>query len=130
MTLSKNITYAPKEALALDGVVPVKAGKGRISLAADARCRELAAQGYRIKGYETTNTATAKVEVKKVVSTNEKIISDFVILYPRDMYKAVAADGKVYGMAECCNNCRVSLVQNHCDNPTILGDIAVKIVPR
>jgi hypothetical protein len=60
----------------------------------------------------------------------EKVVQEYVIFYERDNYKAVANDGKVYGMAEVCNTCRVSLVQNHCDNPTILGDIPVTIRPR
>jgi hypothetical protein len=50
--------------------------------------------------------------------------------YPEAEYKAVEVGGKkVHGMRECCNTCRVSLTNHMCDNPTILGNIAVKIVP-
>lgn len=58
--------------------------------------------------------------------------SDF--RYPEDEYVAVARDanGKrvEHGMRECCNTCRVSLTNHGCDNPTILGDIPVKVEGR
>lgn len=123
----------PKEALAKDGF-PVKQGRGRLSREADARCRELAAQGWTIKGYAVDKaapkSATAPVVVKKAPVNNEKVIADFTLVYDENAYTAKGSDGKSYGMREVCNNCRVSLVQNHCDNPTILGNIAVTIVPR
>lgn len=120
----------PKEALAKDGF-PVSMGRGRLSREAIARCKELVAQGWVIKGYETTTkSATEPVAVKKVaVKSSEKVVQEYVILYDERMYKAVASDGKEYGMREVCNNCMVSLVQNHCSNPTILGGIAVTILP-
>lgn len=134
MPLEKNRTYTPKEALAADGKIAVVLGRGRMPKGGDERCKELAAKGYRIKGYAIDKsapiTADAPVQVKRVNATNEKVIQDFVIFYERDLYKAIGSDGKTYGMAEVCNNCRVSLVQNHCDNPTIYGDIAVEIVRR
>lgn len=114
--------------------MPVKMGKGRLSLAGDARCRELAALGWAIKGYQATtnpNPTTAQpVEVKKVTNLNEKVVSDFTLVYDENLYHAVTATGKVYGMREVCNKCRVSLVQNHCANPVILGDIHVTIKPK
>lgn len=123
----------PKEALAKDGF-PVKQGRGRLSREADARCRELAAQGWAIKGYAvdkaTPKSATAPVVVKKAPASTEKIVQDFTILYDENHYKAIGSNGKEYGMREVCNKCRVSLVQNHCETPTILGDIAVTISPR
>lgn len=122
----------PKQAIIKDGRIPVKEGRGRLSREADARCRELAAEGWVIKGYTVgnavANSSTPPVVTKTAV-TNEKVIADFTIVYAEKSYKAVGNDGKTYGMRECCNNCRVSLVQNHCANPTILGDIPVKIVP-
>lgn len=133
MTLDKNRTYAPKEALSLDGQVAVTLGRGRMSLAADTRCRELAAQGYRIKGYEavaSVGPVKAEPKVVKAAPGNEKVIEEFTILYPREVYKAITPEGKEYGMAEVCNTCHVSLVQNMCEHPTILGEIPVKIVPR
>jgi hypothetical protein len=53
--------------------------------------------------------------------------------FPEDDYRAIARiDGKrvEYGMREVCNNCRVSLVNHGCDNPTIHGNIVLKIERR
>jgi hypothetical protein len=123
----------PKEALAKDGRVPVSMGRGRLSREGIARCKELVAEGWVINGYSVDTSpskSTEKTVVKKVPQTNEKVIQDFVILYDLRLYKAVAENGKTYTLRECCNNCRVSLVQCHCGKPTILGDIQVSIVPQ
>lgn len=123
----------PKQALIKDGKVPVKEGRGRLSRDADSRCRELAAMGWNIKGYSVSTPATveAPAEVKKVKVANEKVVQDFTILYDEKVYKAVRlSDNKEVGMREVCNICRVSLVQNHCEAPTILGNIRVAIMPR
>jgi hypothetical protein len=122
----------PKEALQKDGF-PVSMGRGRLSREAIARCKELVAQGWVIKGYaldSSPKSVDQPVAVKKVPAGTEKVVQEFTILYDEKNYRAVASNGKEYGMREVCNICRVSLVQNHCDNPTILGDIAVTIEPR
>lgn len=126
----------PKQALEKDGTIPVKQGRGRLSADAVERCKWLVAnKGWSIKGYSVSDTVatpdkpTEKV-VKKVAVNNEKVIQDFVILFDERMFKAIGVDKKEWGMREVCNSCRVSLVQCHCDNPTILGGISVKIVPR
>jgi hypothetical protein len=119
-----------KQALLKDGF-PVSAGRGRLSREATARVEELVAQGWAIEGYAQQKSVTETVAVKKVpVKSSEKVVQEFVILYDERMYKAVADDGKEYGMREVCNTCMVSLVQNHCSNPSILGGIAVTILPR
>lgn len=51
--------------------------------------------------------------------------------YPESEYRAVAEVGgkKVtYSMRECCNTCRVSLVNHGCESPTIHGNVVVTIV--
>lgn len=135
---------SPKEALIKDGTIPVKEGRGRLSREAIDRCKWLVAnKGWSIKGYEAvkpnsdTAAPAAPVEVKKVaVAGGEKIIHDIIYTYPEDQWKAVntitgkVLTGKWMGMREVCNTCRVSLVGHRCENPTILGDIPVKIVPR
>lgn len=115
----------PKEALIKDGTIPVKAGKGRLSRAAIERCRELAAQGWNINGYSAGKPAE-KSKSEKTVVRGEKVISDFVILHDEKDFIAVA-DKKTYSMREACNNCMVSLVQCHCGNPVILGNIKIRI---
>ncbi len=135
----------PKEALLKDGTIPVKEGRGRLSREAIERCKELVSQGWAIKGYEvaavkpsSSTAAPVAPVVNKVKAANGvKEVLDFTILWPEANYKAVNAltgkvlgDGKFGGMREVCNTCRVSLVQNQCEHPTILGGIPVKIVPR
>lgn len=124
----------PKEALVKDGTIPVKVGRGRLSREADERCKWLVEnKGWNIKGYSLSTaapTSAAEPVVKKVAQNGEKVISDFVIFWPETEYKAVDANKKEWGMREVCNTCMVSLVQNHCENPTILGDIAVTIVAK
>lgn len=127
----------PKEALMKDGTIPVKEGRGRLSREAIERCKELVALGWNIKGYAiaaapvSTSTAPAAPKVvNKVAVTNEKVVADIVYTYPEDQYKAVDANKKEWGMREVCNTCRVSLVGHGCDNPVILGDVRVTIVPK
>jgi hypothetical protein len=115
----------PKEALAKDGTVPVSMGRGRLSREGIERCKVLVAQGWKIKGY-ALDTAPSKsvdqpVTVKKVAASNEKVVQEYIIKYDVDLYEAVTAEGRTFTMKEVCNACGVSLVQNHCDNPTVLG---------
>ena len=124
----------PKDALAKDGKITVKAGRGRMSREAVERCKELAAQGWDIKGYTTvvlsTPTKVVKPVAKAPVTRPTKVVQDYVIFFEEKGFKALDETGKEWSMREVCNNCRVSLVQNHCDNPTIVGDVRVTIVPR
>lgn len=138
MALDKSRIYTPKEALHddPDWTIPVTLGRGRMPKGGDAHCRALVEKGYKIKGYSVSSTpakSTSKASkpavVKRGKPTNEKVIADYVIFWDDQAYKAVSDNKQVYGMAEVCNNCRVSLVQCHCGGPTILGDIAVRIVP-
>jgi hypothetical protein len=85
--------------------------------------------GWDIDKYSSSTPVGAPAPiVTKAVASNEKIIADFTIHYPEDKWQAKDTKGKRVGMREVCNNCRVSLVQCTCGAPTILGDIAVKIV--
>lgn len=134
----------PKQALIKDNEtrpeserIPVKKGRGRLSKAANDRVIYLVQnKNYSVKGYEAststpaTASAPATVSVKKVAVSGEKVIHDFVIFYEESMYKAVALDKRVFSMRECCNNCRVSLVQCHCGRPSVLNNIVVSIVPK
>jgi len=94
--------------------------------------KEISAKRISITGATVVKSETAKgekrVSVKAVNGSTEKHIADFTILYPKNDYHAIGNDGKTYGMAEVCNNCRVSLVQNQCEDPMILGNVRVQIV--
>lgn len=129
----------PKQALEADNKnrpanerIPIKQGRGRLSREAIERIKHLVAnEGYVVKGYEVSAPSTAQPDkpkqVVKVKATSDKVVSDFVILWDERQHKAVTPAGRVYGMREVCNTCRVSLVQCHCGKPTILGDIKVSI---
>lgn len=139
MSLNKEKTYSPKEALDADPnwTKPVKLGRGRMPTGGDAHCKELAAKGYRIKGYQIASSTPAPAGVtpaapvvNKVAANGVKEVKDFVIFWPEETYKAVGKDKKVWGMREACNTCRVSLVQCHCPNPTILDNIPVTITRK
>ena len=129
----------PKEYLASIGV-EVKQGRGRLSAENVAIIKEAVASGVRIEGYSVENVpATSKsekaTEVKRVPVTNEKVIEELYIRYPVGEYKVIRTDtnevlpGPKAGLPEVCNTCRVSLTGHICDNPTILGNIPVKVVP-
>lgn len=126
----------PKEALAKDGTIEVKLGRGRLPAGGKERCQYLVDnEGYSIKGFvksgNSSVSTTAPVAPKRIPANgNLDNYAEVVYTYQESAYKAVDPDGKVYGMREVCNTCRVSLVQNHCDNPTILGNIPVTIVSR
>lgn len=124
----------PKEAL-LDAGRIKAITRGRIS--ADNHEwleKEIAAKRIAITGAvvakRTNKSGVEKTVVKSSNVATEKHIPDVTILYPKDQYHAVGNDGKTYGMPEVCNNCMVSLVQNQCDDPVILGGIHVRIVPN
>jgi hypothetical protein len=133
----------PKEALIKDGTVPVKEGRGRMSREAVERVKWLVAEkGWVIKDYpapkkhaaeqrhDEARKPAAPVEVKRVAGNGADVVKEFTIFWPEESFKAVGLDKKEHGMREVCNTCRVSLVQNQCANPTILGGIRVNIVPR
>ena len=134
------MAMTPKQALAKwnaanpNEAIKFSEGRGRLSREAVAKCTELVASGdYEIQGYvanstKSTTVTPSAVVVNKVAVTNEKVIRDFTILYDERAYVAMDKTGKPWSMRNACNNCRVSLVQCHCGQPTIFGDIGVTIV--
>lgn len=111
-------------------------GRGRLSREAVAKCTELAGSGWSINGYvvspasNTTAVSVSEPVVTKVAVSNEKVIREFHIFWDEQSYTALDKTGKVWSMRNACNTCRVSLVQCHCGNPTIFGDIGVTIVAK
>lgn len=122
-------TYAtPKAALFDHGKIKA-IGKGRISRENHAWLEsEISAGNIQITGATIVKSETSTVV--KTVGPTEKHIPDITILYDKRDYHALGPNGEKYGMAEVCNTCRVSLVQNQCEHPTILGGIPVRIIPN
>lgn len=135
----------PKEALAKDGKVPVSMGKGRLSLAAKARLVELVALGWDIEGYSpSSEIKVIKPSARKpraVKNTRKRAApveyDDIVTLMPYrfdlSAFKAVS-EKPIFGateftLKEVCSFCHVSLCVHVCDEPRILGDYRVDIVP-
>jgi hypothetical protein len=123
----------------LVGLGLAKPGRGKFSTAAKEALDKARASGTKFSDDEVpTKTVTEKPTGDSVQGKTDRkseptftpYLSPSEFRFPEAEYKAKGADGKTYGMRECCNLCRVSLVGHMCDNPTILGNIAVKIVKR
>lgn len=63
----------------------------------------------------------------KASQGKEKVIADYVVFYDINTMECVEPNGTTHSLAECCNNCRVSLVQCHCGAPSIYNNIPVTI---
>jgi hypothetical protein len=113
-----------------------KPGRGKFSNAAKEALAKARAEGVEFKSTGPTKpVVVAEKGVSKEAAAKPAGISDYLwpsdFRFPEAEYVAVARDknGKrvVHSMRECCNTCRVSLTNHGCDNPTILGEIPVKI---
>ena len=111
----------PKVALVKDGFLPPGSEnvRGRLSLAAIERLKELAAAGWNIDGY-TVSVTKAKVSVSKEPT------GDFVADIPEESrsefdWQAFAGSKEV-GMRTCCNICRASLTYCRCERPRVWLD--------
>ena len=123
----------PKEALIKDGFPGVKAGKGRLSNDAKARCAALASQGWNIDGYAvSSNQNTGAVEVKHTPATSAKVVADGYIRFDRNTHRAFTLDtGVEVTMASACW-CGYSLTGHICEDPKVLvggrdGHVRVRI---
>lgn len=126
----------PKEALQKDGF-PVKMGKGRLSAAGIARCKELAATGVSITGYSVVSNVDQTTAPKVTKTSNVTGIKDIADLPPERYqeadWKAVSSvpvfGSTEFGMREVCGTCHNSLTYHWCNEPVILG-VPVTIVRR
>lgn len=123
----------------LVGLGLAKAGRGKFSKDALAALDAARAKGVKF----SDDDAPAKpVKAKAEIRTDEpkaepvKDARDTPYMapdeyrFPEGEYRAVSWENgkrKVWSLRECCNVCRVSLVNHSCDHPTILGNIVVKI---
>lgn len=124
----------PKQALIKDGKVKVSEGRGRLSREAKARVLELVADGWQIDGYTVEKPTKVNKDsnatpapVVKAHAPNVKTVADYVEFYPEGEYTAEDQHGKTVSMREVCRNCGVSLVQDSCGSPVVVGDRHVKI---
>lgn len=113
----------PKEALVKDGFLPKGSEnkRGRISVAAIERCKELAAQGWAIDGYSVSTATDSTVTVAKVTVDPNAVAE---IPNPtRDETAMTAHVGDVtIGMRTVCNTCRRSLTYCPCPQPRVWVD--------
>lgn len=118
-----------------------KAGRGKFSKVAHGALAEAIANGVKFSDYpKVGKPAPVKSDTPKVEkaagqkpvapSGTAEILFPDEYRWPEAEYRAVSFDdGKkvVHGMAEVCNNCRVSLVMCACESPMIYGRIQVRI---
>lgn len=117
-----------------------KPGRGKFSNAAKAELIKAEASGIKFAQpvIPTKNSATGNLTKKSVTrkSASETSPEETPYILPGDYrfpeseYRAVGDNGKTYSMRECCNTCKVSLVNHVCDSPTIHGNIKITIRGR
>lgn len=123
-----------RDALVKEGLA--KPGRGKFSNAAKEWLDGQVAKGVKfddypkgaapVKSVEETEKPTAPV-ASDPRDTPYILPSDY--RFPEAEYKAVGGN-REYSLRECCNTCRVSLVNHACDAPTIHDNIVVSIVRR
>jgi hypothetical protein len=125
----------PKEALVKDGFLPPGSEnvRGRLSGAAIDRCKELAANGWTIEGYQSKsgNTGVAVVEKVKVVTGAKEIADIGDPIHDENEWEAyITVDDKreTVDMRKCCNQCQASLTYCPHPYPTIFLDYNAEAV--
>lgn len=122
-----------------------KPGRGKFSNAAKDALAKADAEGIEFldgpspKG-NGSGPIKSTVPVKDTEPVPAKVDPTFTPYLTPDEYRFPEKEyrGIVYhngkrcevSLRECCNTCRVSLVNHMCESPTILGGIAVKIERR
>lgn len=121
--------YAASLGLAIAGA------RGKFSKAAVEAIAKAEAEGMKFADSSTGASKPAvvgktKVERSADTGVNSPYIQPSDFRFPESEYRAVGfVDGKrvVYGMRECCNTCRVSLVNHMCNAPSVYNNVAVVI---
>lgn len=91
-----------------------------------------AAPVVKATGDSTKNSGGGQIATKSDPGMTPYLTPD-EYRFPEREYKGITFDNgkrREVSLRECCNTCRVSLVNHGCDSPTILGGIAVKIERR
>ena len=120
----------PKDALIKDGKIAVKSGRGRMSLAARARCQELVDAGWTIDGFSKSGTVADKpVRITPAKASKPKDTAPGKVIEEYTEYNSfydcevVDSEGTVYGMATVCYNKQcpaTSATQCVCGNMIVL----------
>lgn len=124
----------------LVGLGLAKPGRGKFSNAAKEALSKAEAKGMKFSdatGIPTKNSAggqtKTEIQPKASVPGDSAYILPSDYRYPEADYRAfIRANGKrvEVSLRECCNTCRVSLVNHACASPTIHGNVAVVIERR
>lgn len=130
----------------LVGLGLAKPGRGKFSNDAKKALAEAEAKGVKFSDVvtkiptgksEPTGNATGKSAAGQIAPKSDPTTTPYLTpddyRFPEAEYRAVAWDGGkkvVYSLRECCNTCRVSLVNHMCESPTIHNGVTVKIERR
>lgn len=121
----------PKVALVKDGFLPAGSEnkRGRLSLDAINRLKELAAKGWPIEGYSVTKpTADSEpVKVEKVSVDANRVFDVPEESRPEKDWQGFTPDGEV-GMRTVCNTCKCSLSYCPCPMPRVWIDSETEAV--
>lgn len=122
-----------------------KPGRGKFSNAGKAALAEAEASGMKFsdsgpaiptKAKPTGNPTESSAGGQSAQKTEQpwsSLLTPDDYRFPEKEYRGVQfVNGKKreVSLREVCNTCRVSLVNHMCENPTVLGDIVVKIERR
>lgn len=117
----------------LVGLGLAKPGRGKFSNAAKEALSKAEASGMKFSDATAPVKATgnpvkpAADQKSAPVDTPYLFPSDF--RFPEGEWRATVA-GKEVSLRECCNTCKVSLVNHFCNTPTIHEFLPVKIERR
>lgn len=117
-----------------------KPGRGKFSGAGNEALAKALASGMKFSDAKPVTAPVVKEEgakstpvVKVSDSGNTPYLTQDEYRFPEKDYRAVVFENgkkKEVSLRECCNLCRVSLVNHMCDAPTILGNRTVRIEKR
>ena len=125
--------YAASLGLAIAGA------RGKFSTAAKDAIAKAEAGGMRFSDTVTTSapTKTVKSEKSPVLGKTDARMAEYLFpdeyRFPEAEYRATVLDNgkrREVSLRECCNTCKVSLVNHACDAPTIHSGTPVKIERR
>lgn len=116
----------------LVGLGLAKPGRGKFSNAAKEALSKAEAGGMKFSdatAAKTTGNPAKPVADRKTEATETPYLYPSDFRFPEGEWRATV-NGKEVSLRECCNTCKVSLVNHACNTPTIHNNLPVKIVRR